>query len=82
MRSNASMRRVFASNCRAARANEMPRITRATMPAAATTMPEITALAARHISCSFSLFSFALNIGMNAADKAPSPSRRRNRLGI
>ena len=48
---------------------------------AAMTSPEITALAERHISASPSLTSFCLKIGMNAAVSAPSPSRRRNRLG-
>ena len=48
---------------------------------AATTSPEITALAERHISFSPSLTSFCLKIGMKAAVSAPSPSRRRNRLG-
>jgi len=49
--------------------------------AAANTRPEITALAARHISRSPSRASLRLKIGMNAAVSAPSPSRRRNRFG-
>ena len=48
---------------------------------AATIRPEITALAARHISISPCVFSFSLKIGMNAAVNAPSPSSRRNRFG-
>ena len=44
--------------------------------------PEMTALAARHISISPCVFSFSLKIGMNAAVNAPSPSSRRNRFGI
>ncbi len=44
--------------------------------------PEITAFAERHISFSPCVFSFSLKIGMNAAVNAPSPSSRRNRLGI
>ena len=52
------------------------------MAVAATTIAEITALADRHISSSPSVFSLALKIGMKAADNAPSPSSRRNKLGI
>ena len=48
---------------------------------AAMIRPEITALAARHISISPCVFSFSLKIGMNAAVNAPSPSSRRNRFG-
>jgi hypothetical protein len=52
------------------------------MTQAATTNPEITTLAVRHISASPWVFSFSLKIGMNAAVSAPSPSSRRNRFGI
>ena len=48
---------------------------------AATTRPEITAFAARHISGSPCNFSFSLKMGMNAAVNAPSPSNRRKRFG-
>ena len=48
---------------------------------AATTRPEMTALAARHISISPCVFSFSLKTGMNAAVSAPSPSSRRKRFG-
>ena len=44
--------------------------------------PEIVAFVARHISASPWVRSFALKIGMNAAVSAPSPSKRRKRLGI
>ena len=43
--------------------------------------PQITALATRHISLSPASRSVSLKTGMNAAAKAPSPSRRRNRFG-
>ena len=61
--------------------SEMTAIANATIAGAATSSPEITALAACHIEASPSVFSLALKIGMNAAVSAPSPSRRRNRLG-
>src|SRR5438034_10579345 len=59
----------------------MPNMPRITTADALTASPEITALAARHISGSPTVFSFSLKIGMNAAVNAPSPSNRRNRFG-
>ena len=47
-----------------------------------TSTPDMTAFAARHISASVAFLSFSLKMGMNAAVSAPSPSRRRKRLGI
>ena len=82
MRSNSNIRRVLASKSCKARTSEMPSITSAMTAAATTTIAEITALADRHISRSPSVFSLALKIGMKAAESAPSPSSRRNRLGI
>jgi len=64
-----------------ASASVIPSITSPATAAAAATSPEITALAARHISGSPSCSSFCLKSGINAAVSAPSPSSRRNRLG-
>ena len=57
-------------------------MTTTTMMLATTTKPEITAFAADHISARVLVFSFSLKIGMNDAVNAPSPRRRRKRLGI
>jgi hypothetical protein len=53
-----------------------------TMTVAERNRPEMTALAAFHISASPCDRSFSLKSGMNAAVNAPSPSSRRNRFGI
>ena len=42
----------------------------------------MTALAARQSSAGVPVFSFSLKMGMKAAVSAPSPRRRRKRLGI
>ena len=56
-------------------------MTKATMAVASTSSPEMTALADCHMAASPSFFSVALKMGMKAAVNAPSPSRRRNKLG-
>ena len=61
---------------------DRPASTSAMTTAEKTTTAETIALAARHISASVAFFSFSLKMGMNAAVSAPSPSRRRKRLGI
>ena len=76
------MRRVLSSKDIADSATVIPSMTRPVRTATATTSPEMTALAARHISTSPAFFSLSLKMGMNAAVRAPSPSRRRNKLGI
>jgi hypothetical protein len=50
-------------------------------PQEAAVRPEMTALAACHISFSPLSFSFSLKMGMNAAVSAPSPRSRRNKFG-
>lgn len=60
---------------------ESPSITITVTAPAAAKSPEMTALAQRHISCFPSCRSLCLKIGMNAAVSAPSPRRRRKRLG-
>jgi hypothetical protein len=60
----------------------IPRTTTTITAVALTASPEMTALAARHISASPAVRSFSLNIGINAAVSAPSPNSRRNRFGM
>ena len=80
-RSSSSISRVSLSNSHISAA-ERPSITTPITSAEITTSAETTALAVYHIALSPSVFSLFLNSGMKAAVSAPSPSRRRNRLGI
>ena len=79
---SSSISRVCVSNSPHISAAERPSMTKPTTNAEATTSAETTALAVCHIALSPSVFSLFLNSGMNAAVSAPSPSRRRKRLGI
>ena len=81
MRNRSSIIFVSWGNGQTANATEIPSTATIVMTAVAVTRPEMTAFAERHISFSPSFTSFCLKIGMNAAVSAPSPSKRRKRLG-
>ena len=81
-RNNSSISVVFSFHSPHSRAAVMPSNPTPTTPANTTIRPLIRALAVRHMACSPAVFSCSLKTGMNAAMSAPSPSRRRKRLGI